>query len=53
MTAAGGEPGMPKVKRGISDPGAMALLAASDAATPLIVPLPNSSGFLSQRMASL
>ena len=51
--AAGGEPGIPSVKSGINDPGAIALFAASDAATPLIVPLPNSSGFLSQRVASL
>ena len=52
-SAAGGEPGIPSVSKGMSEPGAMALLAASDAATPLMVPVPNSSGCLSQRQASL
>jgi len=40
-----GEPGMPNVSIGKSDPVDAALFAVSGAATPSILPLPKVSGF--------
>ena len=45
-------PGMPNVSVGIKSAPATALLAASEAATPSRLPLPNSSGFLDARFAA-
>ncbi len=44
--AAGGEPGTPRVKRGMSAPPIQELFAVSAEITPSIVPLPNCSGSL-------
>ena len=52
-TAAEFEPGMPKLRSGISAVLATVLLAVSGAATPSSDPLPNFSGSFDQRLASL
>ena len=47
------EPGMPKLSSGTKAVAVTTLLADSGAATPSGEPLPNSSGCLDQRLASV
>ena len=47
-----GEPGIPNVSMGNMEPVLAALLAASGAATPSGLPLPNVSGFLDVALAT-
>ena len=46
-------PGMPSAMSGTREPPTQALFAASGTATPSMTPVPQRSGFLSQRLASL
>ena len=50
-TAVEPEPGTPSVSRGTNEPLAAALLAASGAATPLMLPLPKVSPSLARRFS--
>ena len=53
MTASGGAPGIPRVTSGMMPPPTTALLAVSVATTPSMKPVPNFSGVLEARLASL
>ena len=53
MTAVVPLPGMPSARVGTMAPPVPALFAASGPAMPSIAPLPNSSLFFDQRLASL
>lgn len=53
MTAVVPEPGIPKLKSGTNAPLVAALLELSGAASPLMDPFPNSSGFLAIRFSKI
>ena len=50
-TAAAGEPGMPRLSTGMSEPPTSALLADSGATTPSGTPCPNFSGVGEESLA--
>jgi hypothetical protein len=52
ITAVVVEPGMPSVSNGTIAPPTEELLAASGAATPSIMPVPNRSGVLEKRFST-
>ena len=53
MMAATESPGTPRVSMGMKAPAQIELLAASEAATPSIMPVPNFSGVFEARFSSL